>query len=70
MTTAKKAHTYASIQPDPERGLNAAERKVRRELIAKNAPVTFAAKEIAKLRKQLGKDIVDWPEWPDPKDPS
>jgi hypothetical protein len=66
--TSKKPHTYASIQPDPERGLNAAERKVRRELIGKPKPVTFAAKEIAKLRTQLGKDIIDWPEWPDPKD--
>jgi hypothetical protein len=52
MKTATAAG-YTVRKPDPEKGLSAIERDIRRELLRSERPIATAAKEIAGLRAQL-----------------
>jgi hypothetical protein len=57
MTEITRLHRIAKgITPNPERGLTAYERKIRREIMAHERPLAFAAKEIARLRFRLKGD--------------
>jgi hypothetical protein len=52
MKTATAAG-YTRVKPDPEKGLSAIERDIRRELLRSERPIATAASLIAGLRAQL-----------------
>jgi Mn-dependent DtxR family transcriptional regulator len=53
MKSPRASDGYAKIKPNPEAGLTAEEKRIRRELLRSERPIATAASLIAGLRAQL-----------------